>query len=317
MNYIIPPGFEGNLNSKKFAIDLVADSLNAEERWEIDEISDKIFKRFLGRKSTRPINAKTEKYLFLRYHQGDLEARNLLVFANLRLVNSIARQFRPHKLTCNDIISEGLVGLLKAIDGYDINSDYRFLTYAYKTIYYHIRNFINTNSYSTSFPSSIYSLKSRYINFYNKYFQTYFCSPSNEDVAEVLNISLHYAKGLKESFFKPISIELLCDSLGHDFVMEDLLDDITMAEHHSFDSSLTYLSLKSDINTALKKIGEREAIIIRLNFGIGCPVLTLEEIGMKFDLTRERIRQLRDRAIRQLRGKNGRDLKQYLAIDIL
>lgn len=102
MCYFIPPGFDDNHYSRAFATDLIADLLN-EERWEVDEISDRIFKRIIGRKSSRPIDSNTERELFLRLRNGDTEARDTLVFANLRLVNTVARQFKPHKLTCNDI----------------------------------------------------------------------------------------------------------------------------------------------------------------------------------------------------------------------
>lgn len=80
MSFLIPPGFDGNHYSRAFATELIADILN-EERWEVDEISDKIFKRIIGRKISRPIDSGTERELFLRYKQGDVEARDALVYA--------------------------------------------------------------------------------------------------------------------------------------------------------------------------------------------------------------------------------------------
>lgn len=111
ITYTIPPGFEGNHFSRVCATDLIADILN-EVTWEVDEISDKIFRRILARKISRPIDRDSEKELFRQFREGDFEARNAIVYANLRLVNSIARHFRPHKLTCNDIISEGFLRII-------------------------------------------------------------------------------------------------------------------------------------------------------------------------------------------------------------
>lgn len=311
MCYFIPPGFDGNHYSIAFATDLIADLLN-EERWEVDEISDRIFKRIIGRESSRPIDSNTERELFLRLRNSDTEARDTLVFANLRLVNTVARQFKPHKLTCNDIVSEGLVGLLKAIDGFDVDSYNRFSTYAYKTIYYHIQNFLNAYNSAIVYPSSIYSLRSRYIVFYERYFQENISRPSDTQVAEGLYIYPYQAKGVRQCLNKPVSLEHLCDFLGYNFVREELLDDIVDCEPDFFDTSLNFESLLSDIDECLANLSEREADIIRKSFGIGCHPYSLDEIGLKYDITRERARQIREKAIRKLRGKFGRPLKQYL-----
>lgn len=311
MSYLIPPGFDGNHYSRAFATDLIADLLN-EERWDVDEISDRIFKRIIGRKICRPIDQNTERELFIRYRQGDTKAREALVYANLRLVNSVARQFKPHKLTCNDIISEGLIGLLKAIDGFDIDSLYRFSSYAYKTIYYHIQNFLNPYNSSIGLPASVYSLRSRYIVFFEKYFQEYLCQPSDADVSEALHITLYQARGIRLSLTKPVSFDHLCDYLGYNFVIDDLIDDIIDSEPDTFDASLNYESLLSDIDEALSNLDKREADIIRKSFGIGCHPYSLEELGFRYDITRERARQIREKAIRRLKGKFGRPLKQYL-----
>lgn len=311
MSFLIPPGFDGNHYSRAFATELIADILN-EERWEVDEISDKIFKRIIGRKISRPIDSGTERELFLRYKQGDVEARDALVYANLRLVNSVARQFKPHKLTCSDIISEGLMGLLKAIDGFDVNSFYRFSSYAYKSIYYHIQNFLNPNRSSIVLPASVYSLRSKYIVFFDKYYQEYLCQPSDKDVADALRITPYQARGVRLSLTKPVSLDHLCDYLGYDFVLDDLIDDIIDSEPDTFDTSLNYESLLSDIDEALANLSKREADIIRKSFGIGCHPYSLDEIGLMYDISKERTRQIREKAIRRLKGKLGRPLKPYL-----
>lgn len=311
MSYLIPPGFEGNHYSRAFAAELIADNLN-EERWEVDEISDKLFKRIIGRKISRPINRETERELFLRYRQGDVEARDALVYANLRLVNSVARQFKPHKLTCSDIISEGLMGLLKAIDSFDVNSFYRFSSYAYKTIFYCIQNFLNPYSSSLVLPASVYSLRSRYILFLDKYFQEYLCQPSDQDVAEALHITPYQARGVRLSLTKPVSLDHLCDYLGYEFVIDDLIDDIIDSEPDTFDTSLNYESLVSDIEEVLDNLSKREADIIRKSFGIGCHQYSLDEIGLMYDISRERTRQIREKAIRRLKGKLAQFLMPYL-----
>lgn len=275
-------------------------------------ISDRIFRRIIGRKSARPIDAKTEKELFVRYKMGDMEARDALVYANLRLVKSVARHFKPHKLTCNDIISEGLIGLLKAIDGFDSRLGIRFSTYASKTIYYQIFNTMNVYNSSIVLPSTIYSLFKKYRLYCDKYFQEYLLTPSDFQVAEELQISLYQAKGLRLCFNEPVSINHLRDLFGYNFVTEVLIDDLAESEHDVFDVELNYESMITDIEDVLSKLNKREADIIRENFGIGCYPCSLDELGLKYDLTRERVRQIREKAIKKIRNVYGKSLKQYL-----
>lgn len=294
-------------------IGLIADELSV-ERWETDEISDKLFRRILGRKSSRPIDANTEKELFIKYRNGDLDARNALVYANLRLVNSVARRFRPQRLTCNDVLAEGIVGLLKAIDGYDVNSYYRFSTYAYKCIYNHIRSFLSSFGSTIVIPSTIHSLKSRYIAFQKLYYQDNFCYPSDDEVADALNISQIQAAGIRQSFEPPVSIEQLRNYIGIDNFSQ-FFDSIIDSEPDSFDTSLNYESLCYDIEESLSNLYKREAEILRMNFGIGCEALSLDEIGLKFDLSRERTRQIREKAIRKLKYRCKENLRQYIGIE--
>ncbi|MDE6536772.1 MAG: sigma-70 family RNA polymerase sigma factor [Muribaculaceae bacterium] len=311
MTYSIPPGFEGNHFSRVYSVDLIADILN-EEKWEIDEISDRVFRRILSRKISRPIDRDFEKELFIQYREGNIEARNAIVYANLRLVNTIARHFKPHKLTCNDIVSEGLIGLLKAMDSYDIDSYFRFSTYAYKIIHYHIYNFLSSYDCSIVIPGSIYSLRSKYIKYCESYVQWYESQPSDDEIAETLDIPFYKLNGIRLSLTKPISLDHLFDYLGYEFVLDDLIDDIIDSEPETFDTSFNSESLLSDINTALSKLSVREADIIRKSFGIGCHPYTLDEIGLNYNITRERARQIREKAIRRLRGRNACPLKKYL-----
>lgn len=287
MTHSIPPGFDGNHFSRVFATDLVSDILN-EEKFEIHEISDRIFKRILGRKISRPIEIDTERELFRQYQKGEIEARNKLVYANLRLVYTISHQFKPHKLTYNDILSEGLIGLLKAIEGFNIDSCYRFSTYAYKTIYYHIHNFLHLYSSLIVLPPSIYSLRSQYIDFLSRYFQEYLCQPTDEEVAEALKISLYQARGVRLSLTKPVSLDRLCKVLGFDFVLNDLIDDIIDSDPETIDTSLHYESLLSDLDCALSHLSIREADIIRKSFGLGCHPYSLDEIGYIYMILPER-----------------------------
>ena len=311
MNSLIPPGFEGDHYSNVFAIDLTADILN-EERWEVDEISERIFKRIIGRKICRQIDTDTEKELFIRYRKGDEEARNTLILANLRLVNAIARRFRPNKFTCNDVLSEGLIGLLKAMDYYDVNSYYRFSSFAYRIIFNHIHSFLIQYNSLIVIPTSIKSLRSKYIAFTKKYFQEYLCLPSEQVVAEALQINPYKANGLRISMTDHISLDRLCDYLGYDFVIDYLIDDIIDSEPDTFDTSNTYESFICDIEEVLSNLEKREADIIRKFFGIGCRHYTLEEIGYIYDITRERARQIREKAIQKLKGIIGKPLRQYV-----
>lgn len=309
---MIPPGFEGDHFSNVIATDLIADILN-EEKWEVDEISDKIFKRIFGRKISRPIiDPDKERELFIRYRNGDEDARNTLVFANLRLVNAIARRFRPNKFTCNDVLSEGLIAFLKAMEHYDVNSYYCFASYAYSIILHHIQGFMVKYNSLIVIPSTIKSLRNKYKVFIKKYFQEYMCQPSDEAVAEALQIQLYQATGLRISMTDHVSLDHLCDYLGHDFVIDELIDDIIDSEPDTFDTSNNYGSLICDTEEVLSNLKEREADIIRKFFGIGCRPYTLDEIGLKYDITKERARQIREKAIKRLKGEIGKPLRQYI-----
>lgn len=303
--------FDGPKLIKSSTLSLFADILN-EERWEVDEISDRIFRRIIGRKSASPIDSMKERKLFLRYKSGDMKARDLLVFANLRLVKSIARQFKPHKLTCNDLISDGLIGLLKAIDGYKVDMGARFSTYAAKTIYYHIISSLNIYNSSILFPSSISSLISKYNNYCISFFQEYSSYPSDYDAANELKITIYQAKGLRQCLVEPVSIEHLCELFGRKNILEDLLEDIIDCEHETFDTELNHISLILDIDDVLSELNDREADIIKKSFGIGCYPFSLEELGILYDISRERVRQIREKALKKMKGKLGQPLRKYL-----
>lgn len=173
------------------------------------------------------------------------------------------------------------------MEHYDVNSYYCFASYAYSIILHHIQGFMVKYNSLIVIPSTIKSLRNKYKVFIKKFFQEYMCQPSDEAVAEALQIQLYQATGLRISMTDHVSLDHLCDYLGHDFVIDELIDDIIDSEPDTFDTSNNYGSLICDTEEVLANLKEREADIIRKFFGIGCRPYTLDEIGLKYDITKE------------------------------
>jgi RNA polymerase primary sigma factor len=260
------------------------------------------------------LTALEEVQLAQKIHQWDQQALEKLVKANLRFVVSVAKQYQNQWLLLPDLINEGNLWLIKAAQRFDERRGFKFISYAVRWIRQSIMQGIAEQS-------KIIRLPLNQIGAYNKIYktkfrleQTYGREPTNDEIAEELELSEEKVEdtilyhGWIDHLDKPIDQE---DSGS--WTLGDLI--LKTEEHEAADYAVSYKAwLQKEIERVLTILTERESDILKLYFGIGqTHPHTLEEIGGIFDLHRERIRQIRDKAIRRLKHTGiNKHLKQYL-----
>ncbi|HEX5003155.1 MAG TPA: sigma-70 family RNA polymerase sigma factor [Bacteroidia bacterium] len=256
------------------------------------------------------INAEQEVALARRIKQGDQKALELLTKANLRFVVSVAKQYQNQGLTLGDLINEGNLGLIKAAQRFDETRGFKFISYAVWWIRQSILQALAEQSRIVRLPLN----KIGFINKINKTFsqleQDFEREPTNGEISEILKISTDDIRDTMRSSGRHISMDapLLQGEDGN------LLDLIPGEDNQSPDSMLLSESLRREIERALCTLTPREADVIRLYYGLTDePSMTLEEIGERFELTRERVRQIKEKAIRRLKHTSrSKILKSYL-----
>ncbi len=242
--------------------------------------------------------------------KGDQKALESLTKANLRFVVSVAKQYQNQGLTLGDLINEGNLGLIKAAYRFDETRGFKFISYAVWWIRQSILQALAEQSRIVRLPLN----KIGFINKINKAYaqleQDFEREPSNDEIADVLKLSLTDINDTMRSSGRHVSMDapLLQGEDG------SLLDLIPNEERYSPEVSLMTESLKREIERALTTLTPREADVIRLYFGLTPePAMTLEEIGDRFELTRERVRQIKEKAIRRLKHTSrSKVLKTYL-----
>ncbi len=257
------------------------------------------------------ITAEMEVELAQRIKNGDQLALEKLTKANLRFVVSVAKQYQNQGLTLPDLINEGNLGLIKAAQRFDETRGFKFISYAVWWIRQSILQALAEQSRIVRLPLN----KIGSINKINRAFsdleQKYGRPPTPEEIAESLDITIEEVKQ---------SIKNNGRHLSMDAPLKDSEDSNNMYEVMSSDSSpkpdkqLMNESLRREIERSLSTLTPREADVIRLYFGLsGKHPMTLEEIGEKFDLTRERVRQIKEKSIRRLKHTSrSKLLKSYL-----
>jgi RNA polymerase primary sigma factor len=256
------------------------------------------------------INAEQEVELARRIKEGDQKALEILTKANLRFVVSVAKQYQNQGLTLGDLINEGNLGLIKAAQRFDETRGFKFISYAVWWIRQSILQALAEQSRIVRLPLN----KIGFINKINKTFsqleQDFEREPTNHEISEVLKISTDDIRDTMRSSGRHISMDapLLQGEDGN------LLDLIPGEDTHSPESTLLSESLRREIERALCTLTPREADVIRLYYGLTDePSMTLEEIGERFELTRERVRQIKEKAIRRLKHTSrSKILKTYL-----
>jgi RNA polymerase primary sigma factor len=253
------------------------------------------------------ITAEEEVELAQKIKRGDQRALEKLVNANLRFVVSVAKQYQNQGLTLPDLINEGNFGLVKAAQRFDETRGFKFISYAVWWIRQSILQALAEQSRVVRLPLN----KIGSINKINKTFsyleQANERPPSAEEIAEELGLSVSEVKQSLKNAGKHISMDAPFAE-GED---SNLYDVISASETPMPDTELVKESIREEIGRVLDTLSEREADVVKLYYGIGqSSTMTLDEIGNTFDLTRERVRQIREKAIRKLRKSAKSDLIQ-------
>ncbi len=256
------------------------------------------------------ITPEEEVQLAKRIKEGDKEALSTLTNANLRFVVSVAKQYQNQGLSLSDLINEGNVGLIKAASRFDETKGFKFISYAVWWIRQTILQALAEQARIVRLPMNKIGSLSKVSKAFTLLEQEFEREPSSHELAEVLDINLSDVASLMHASGKHISFDAPISD-GEDAT---LLDVLQTDENDLPDDKLMNESLKKEVKRVLAVLSSRDADIICHYYGLaGNLSLTLEEIGDKFGLTRERVRQIKERAIRRLRkASSSRILKIYL-----
>lgn len=255
------------------------------------------------------ISVEEEVELAQRIKKGDRKALEKLTKANLRFVVSVAKQYQNQGLSLPDLINEGNLGLIKAAEKFDETRGFKFISYAVWWIRQSILQAIAEQSRIVRLPLNQVGSVNKINRVLNKFEQEHERRPSIEEIAD--NIDLPQEK--IEEAMKVNSRHVSVDAPFAEGEDNSLLDVLPNNDSPMADRKLVLESLREEINRALQTLNERERNIIEAFFGINQPEMTLEEIGDKYGLTRERVRQIKEKAIRRLRhNTKNKLLKSYL-----
>ncbi|MDR2292286.1 MAG: RNA polymerase sigma factor RpoD/SigA [Prevotellaceae bacterium] len=255
------------------------------------------------------ITVEQEVELAQRIRKGDQDALEQLTRANLRFVVSVAKQYQNQGLSLPDLINEGNLGLIKAAEKFDETRGFKFISYAVWWIRQSILQALAEQSRIVRLPLNQVGSLNKINKALAKFEQENERNPSTEELAEILEIPTDKVSDTMRVSGRHVSV----DAPFVDGEDNSLLDVLVNNDSPNADIGLLRESLTNEIDRALSTLSERERDIIKYFFGIGTPELTLEEIGDKFDLTRERVRQIKEKAIRRLRqGSRSKLLKSYL-----
>lgn len=255
------------------------------------------------------LTADEEVELAQQIKKGDRKALERLTKANLRFVVSVAKQYQNKGLSLPDLINEGNLGLIKAAERYDETRGFKFISYAVWWIRQSILQAIAEQSRIVRLPLNQVGSVNRIARELNKFEQENERKPSVEEMADRIDIP-------EEKIAEAMKINTHHVSMDAPFADgEDnsLLDFLPNTDSPSTDNVLDQESLRTEIGRVLDVLNDREQKVIKAFFGIGMQEMTLEEIGDKYNLTRERVRQIKEKAIRRLRyNTKSKTLKTYL-----
>ena len=255
------------------------------------------------------ITVEEEVELAQRIRKGDQRALEKLTRANLRFVVSVAKQYQNQGLSLPDLINEGNLGLIKAAEKFDETRGFKFISYAVWWIRQSILQALAEQSRIVRLPLNQVGSLNKINKAFSRFEQEHERRPSPEELAETLDLPAEKVADTLRVSGRHITVDAPFVE-GEDNSLLDVLvnDDSPVA-----DKTLINESLSTEVERALATLTERERDIIRLFFGINCQEMTLEEIGEKFGLTRERVRQIKEKAIRRLRhSSRSKLLKTYL-----
>jgi RNA polymerase primary sigma factor len=255
------------------------------------------------------ISVEEEVELAQRIKKGDQAAIEKLTRANLRFVVSVAKQYQNQGLSLPDLINEGNLGLIKAAEKFDETRGFKFISYAVWWIRQSIMQAINEQSRIVRLPLNQVSSLSKYRKAVAEFEQEHQRKPSEDELSKILDIPKSKVLSTMKVSGRHVSVDAPFQE-GEDNSLLDVLsdDDSPVA-----DKSLIHESLRKEIERVFATLDERESKILQYSYGIGVEEMSLEEIGQQFGLTRERVRQIREKAIKRLRTTSrSNPLKKYL-----
>jgi RNA polymerase primary sigma factor len=255
------------------------------------------------------ISVEEEVELAQRIRQGDRKALEKLTKANLRFVVSVAKQYQNQGLSLPDLINEGNLGLIKAAEKFDETRGFKFISYAVWWIRQAILQAIAEQSRIVRLPLNQVGSVNKINRLLNKFEQENERRPSVDEISEQIDLPEDKVGEAMLANTRHVSVDAPFID-GEDNSLLDVLvnDDAPMA-----DRQLVLESLREEISNVLNTLSDRERCVIKAFYGIGEPEMTLEEIGNKYGLTRERVRQIKEKAIRHLRSNTkNKLLKAYL-----
>lgn len=255
------------------------------------------------------LSVDEEVELAQKIRKGDRRALERLTRANLRFVVSVAKQYQNQGLSLPDLINEGNVGLIKAAEKFDETRGFKFISYAVWWIRQSILQAIAEQSRIVRLPLNQVGSVNKINRELNKFEQEHERRPSVDEIADRIDLPEDKIEEAMKANNRHVSMDAPFVD-GEDNSLLDVLadNDMPMA-----DKTLVQESLRKEIDRAIELLNDREQKVVRAFFGIGTPEMTLEEIGDKYNLTRERVRQIKEKAIRRLRhNTKNKLLKTYL-----
>jgi len=258
------------------------------------------------------LTADDEILLARRIRNGDEEALNTLVKSNLRFVVSVAKQYQNHGLSLSDLINEGNLGLLKAARRFDETKGFKFISYAVWWIRQSILQAVVEHSRIVRLPTNKVSSYNKVNNTFSSFLQEFEREPTNEEIAELLGLTPKEVSSLLSSNSKHLSFDA---PLNDDEESSTLIDLLNSDEQLSPDTKLMEESLVEEVKYGISFLSPREIDILSAYFGLNDgKELTLDEIADRYNLTRERVRQIKDRALNRLKRSYTRKvLRSYLS----
>lgn len=255
------------------------------------------------------ISAEEEVELARRIKTGDRKALEKLTKANLRFVVSVAKQYQNQGLSLPDLINEGNIGLLKAAEKFDETRGFKFISYAVWWIRQSILQAIAEQGRVVRLPLNQVGSVNRINKVLSKFEQENERRPSVDEIADKTDLPHEKIEDVLKVNTRQVSVDApMADGDG-----TSMIDFMQSDSDPSTDEELLKESLRSEIASALSVLNDRERNVIEAFYGINQPECTMEEIGKKYGLTRERVRQIREKAIRRLKqNTQNKMLKAYL-----